>query len=166
MSKTYYFDVFETAVGPLTAVVNQDGAVIEVWTSDSAERLEAKGGYVRDAEATATARRQLKEYAAGTRKQFDLTLAPEGTSFQNDVWQQLQMIPYGETRTYGQLATILGNPNASRAVGRANGTNPISIIVPCHRVIGSSGHLTGYAGGLDMKRKLLELEGVALPGLF
>jgi methylated-DNA-[protein]-cysteine S-methyltransferase len=102
--------------------------------------------------------RQLGEYFAGERREFDLPLEPVGTPFQLTVWDRLRDIPYAETINYGQLANRVGNPNASRAVGLANGRNPISIVVPCHRVIGADGSLTGYGGGLDRKRTLLELE--------
>ena len=102
--------------------------------------------------------RQLAEYFAGERTDFDLPLEPAGTPFQLRVWETLRDIPYAETINYGQLADRIGNPNASRAVGLANGRNPISIVVPCHRVIGANGSLTGYGGGLDRKRTLLELE--------
>jgi methylated-DNA-[protein]-cysteine S-methyltransferase len=101
---------------------------------------------------------QLAEYFAGQRRVFDLPLAPRGTEFQRAVWHALRTIPLGETRSYGELAQQLGRPSASRAVGAANGKNPISIIVPCHRVIGSTGHLTGYAGGVAAKRWLLDHE--------
>ncbi|HET9944549.1 MAG TPA: methylated-DNA--[protein]-cysteine S-methyltransferase [Actinomycetes bacterium] len=104
------------------------------------------------------AARQLGEYFAGERRDFDLPLDPVGTPFQLTVWAALREIPYAETINYGQLAGRVGNPNASRAVGLANGRNPISIVVPCHRVIGANGSLTGYGGGLDRKRTLLELE--------
>ena len=103
--------------------------------------------------------RQLREYFSGTRKEFDLPLAPEGTPFQRKVWSELRAIPYGETRTYGEIARRLGNAGASRAVGAANGSNPLSIVVPCHRVIGSNGALTGFGGGLPVKAALLKLEG-------
>lgn len=106
------------------------------------------------------AARQLIEYLQGKRKQFDLVLQPEGTEFQKKVWQALQTIPYGQTRSYGQVAAQIGNPKACRAVGMANNRNPISIFIPCHRVIGSDGTLVGYGGGLDRKEKLLRLEGV------
>ena len=102
--------------------------------------------------------RQLEEYFAGERRDFDLPLDPAGTPFQLTVWAALRDIPYAETINYGQLANRVGNPNASRAVGLANGRNPISIVVPCHRVIGADGSLTGYGGGLDRKRTLLALE--------
>jgi len=104
------------------------------------------------------AAKQLDEYFNGKRKVFDLPLALDGTDFQIKVWNALQTIRYGKTISYGQLAAMTGNPKASRAVGMANNRNPIPIIVPCHRVIGSNGSLTGYAGGLELKQKLLELE--------
>lgn len=103
-------------------------------------------------------RDQLQEYFDGRRRQFDLPLAPQGTPFQQSVWQQLLKIPYGETRSYGDLANALNNLGAIRAVGAANGRNPISIVIPCHRVIGSDGTLTGYAGGIERKQKLLARE--------
>ena len=102
---------------------------------------------------------QLTEYFAGTRRTFDIAVRPHGTDFQHRVWGLLQEIPWGETRSYGHLAERLGNKGASRAVGAANGKNPISIILPCHRVIGGNGHITGYAGGLANKRWLLRHEG-------
>ncbi len=114
----------------------------------------------------ARAAAQLAEYFAGARRAFDVPLAPRGTDFQQLVWRELARIPYGETRSYGELARVLGRPSASRAVGAANGKNPISIFVPCHRVIAGSGALTGYAGGLDAKRWLLAHEARAhAPGL-
>ena len=111
-----------------------------------------------DAFALAEAMRQLKAYFAGELENFDLPLSPQGTPFQQRVWGELQKIPYGETISYGELARRIGNPKASRAVGLANGSNPISIVIPCHRVIGSNGKLTGYGGGLPIKEKLLALE--------
>ena len=101
---------------------------------------------------------QLAAYFAGERQTFDLDLAPRGTAFQVDVWRALRTIPYGETRSYGQLAAQIGRPGASRAVGAANGSNPLSIVVPCHRVIGADGRLTGYGGGLPRKQWLLSME--------
>lgn len=103
-------------------------------------------------------KKQLDEYFRGKRKKFELPLNPKGTEFQKKVWLQLMNIPYGKTATYKDIATLIGNTNASRAVGNANNKNPIAIIIPCHRVIGSNNKLTGYAGGLDKKEKLLNLE--------
>lgn len=102
--------------------------------------------------------KQLREYFAGGRAEFDLPLAPEGTAFQRTVWRRLQDIPYGETISYGELAKRVGNPKASRAVGAANGRNPLPIVIPCHRVIGANGKLTGFGGGLPTKEALLALE--------
>lgn len=104
------------------------------------------------------AEKQLAEYFAGVRREFDLPLNPKGTEFQHKVWNALKEIPYGETRTYKQIAENIGKPTACRAVGMANNKNPIMIVVPCHRVVGSNGSLTGYAFGVDMKEKLLKLE--------
>jgi methylated-DNA-[protein]-cysteine S-methyltransferase len=103
---------------------------------------------------------QLQEYFQGLRQHFTVPLAPLGTPFQQHVWEELQHIPYGTTITYQELARRVGNPNAARAVGHANGRNPIAIIIPCHRVVGQNGHLRGYAGGLAMKQRLLQHEGV------
>lgn len=101
---------------------------------------------------------QLSEYFSGTRTEFDIPLAPRGTPFQKLVWQELRRIPYGQTRTYAEIATAIGKPGAARAVGMACNRNPLWIVIPCHRVVGKNGSLTGYAGGLDLKRFLLELE--------
>ncbi len=109
--------------------------------------------------ALAHLREQLETYAAGRRAAFEVPFRLHGSPFEQRVWAELQRIPFGETRSYGQLAVTLGDPNLSRAVGRANGANPVSILVPCHRVIGANGSLTGYAGGLGMKERLLRLEG-------
>ncbi len=114
--------------------------------------------FIPDPSLIGDAIRQLRAYFAGELENFDLPLAPEGTPFQRKVWDELCKIPYGETISYGELAKRIGNPNASRAVGLANGSNPIPIVIPCHRVIGSNGQLTGYGGGLPIKEKLLALE--------
>ena len=114
--------------------------------------------WIEDRSALAEASLQLKAYFAGELENFDLSLSPQGTPFQRRVWIELQKIPYGKTISYGELARRIGNPKASRAVGLANGSNPISIVIPCHRVIGSDGKLTGYGGGLPIKEKLLALE--------
>lgn len=113
---------------------------------------------VRDDSLFTEAIRQLNEYFAGKRKDFSLPLQPKGTNFQQKVWQKLQRIPYGTTTNYGEIAKRIDNPKGSRAVGLANGKNPIPIIIPCHRVIGKNGKLTGFGGGLDVKRQLLDLE--------
>ena len=117
-------------------------------------------GWERDDDAFADARRQLDEYFAGERQTFDLDAAAVGTPFQHRVWAALREIPFGSTVTYGELASLIGRPSAARAVGLANGRNPLSIVVPCHRVLGVGGVLTGYAGGLEVKRRLLAHEGV------
>lgn len=117
-----------------------------------------EASWERDDDALAEPAAQLAAYFAGDRTEFTLPLAPRGTAFQRQVWEQLRAIPYGETISYGELARRVGNPNASRAVGAANGRNPIGIIVPCHRVIGSNGALTGYGGGLPNKKTLLAHE--------
>ncbi len=114
--------------------------------------------WTRDDSAFDDVRGQLEEYFAGDRQQFDLPLNPSGTRFQHEVWAHLRLIPYGETTSYGRTASAIGAPNGSRAVGTANGQNPISIIVPCHRVIGADGSLTGYGGGVEAKRWLLAHE--------
>lgn len=119
---------------------------------------EVKPGWQRDESSFREARRQLEAYFAGDLKQFDLPLAPAGTEFQQSVWRALIEIPYGETRSYGELARQLGSPKLNRAVGMANGRNPISIVIPCHRVIGADGSLTGYGGGVERKRWLLAHE--------
>ena len=154
------YSVLDSPIGPLT-IVERDGALVAILM-DGPKRpplaADAWGRRVDDALPEAT--RQLGEYFAGQRDAFDLPLAPTGTDFQRQVWGALAEIPYGETRSYGDIARAIGKPSASRAVGAANGRNPLSIIVPCHRVIGQSGSLTGYAGGLPIKQALLKLEGI------
>ncbi|KGI69267.1 methylated-DNA--[protein]-cysteine S-methyltransferase [Mycolicibacterium rufum] len=129
----------------------------------------SREGWEPDDEAFADAVTQLEEYFRGERLDFDLELDMVGTAFQRRVWEALRTIPYGETRSYGEIAAQIGSPGASRAVGLANGHNPIGIIVPCHRVIGANGSLTGYGGGLDRKKLLLGMEkryAPAMPTLF
>ncbi|GAA3867998.1 methylated-DNA--[protein]-cysteine S-methyltransferase [Tessaracoccus defluvii] len=147
----------DSPIGELT-VVAEDGALVGLYMTGHrpAPDPESFGERVDDALPAATA--QLTEYFAGERTAFDLPLAPRGTAFQQAVWAALRDIPYGETRSYGELAAALGRPGASRAVGLANGRNPISIVVPCHRVVGAGGKLTGYAGGMERKSWLLALE--------
>lgn len=153
--------IIGSPLGDLTAVAVSENLVGLYFPGHQRRtRLPGLGALV-DLEAnpvlSATAQ-QLGEYFAGARTEFDLPLAPDGDSFQQRVWTQLRTIRYGETCTYGALARAIGQPGAAQAVGAANGANPISIVVPCHRVIGADGSLTGYAGGLDRKRFLLELE--------
>ena len=153
------YTVVESPVGPLTLVA-EDGRLVGLYMHDQRHRPEAPTFGQRDdtAEPFEAAREQLAEYFAGERTTFDLPLAPHGTPFQRSVWAALQEIPYAKTWSYGELAEHIGNPKASRAVGLANGRNPIGIVIPCHRVIGRSGSLTGYGGGLERKRSLLDLE--------
>lgn len=148
----------QTPIGDYLIVVDAAGTLTGCYRAGqqhfpSSERLGPE-----DATVGADVVQQLDEYLAGTRTTFDLDLAPAGTDFQRAVWDQLRTIGYGETITYGKLATKLGRPSATRAVASAVGRNPISIIIPCHRVVGANGALTGYAGGLDAKRWLLDLE--------
>jgi methylated-DNA-[protein]-cysteine S-methyltransferase len=138
---------FETPFGPAWASIDGNGAV----TAFGFGTGEGQG-------SSPEVAREIEEFFAGKRFTFDFPLAPRGSGFQKSVWAELVKIPFGETISYGELARRIGNPAASRAVGRANATNPIALIVPCHRVIGSNGKLTGYAGGIDLKEKLLNWE--------
>ena len=144
-------------VGPLTLVGEGDDLTGVFFETGSNARRRAPD-WVRDDRRLRPAAAQLDEYFAGKRTRFDLPLAPRGTAFQKAVWAALLRIPFGETSSYGDIARAIGKPAASRAVGGANHRNPISIVIPCHRVIGADGSLTGYGGGLDHKRLLLELE--------
>ena len=149
-----------TPVGPLTLVADGE-ALVAVWMEDQRHHpgeLTYGVSAAADDPVLTRAAAQLEEYFAGERTEFDLPLAAQGTEFQRRVWAELERIPYGETATYGELARRLGNPTGSRAVGLANGRNPLGIVVPCHRVVGTSGDLTGYGGGLPRKRLLLDLE--------
>ncbi|MFD5073271.1 methylated-DNA--[protein]-cysteine S-methyltransferase [Streptomyces sp. NPDC058371] len=154
--------VIDSPYGPLTLVAT-DGALSGLYMVGQRHRPPEEGFGERDDTPFGETTDQLKAYFAGELKAFDLPLRLAGTPFQRTVWEQLQKIPYGETRSYGELAAALGNPKASRAVGLANGKNPVGIIVPCHRVVGADGSLTGYGGGLDRKQRLLHFErGAAL----
>jgi methylated-DNA-[protein]-cysteine S-methyltransferase len=156
-----FFGYVESPIGRL--MLASDGtALTGLFMEPSRKAPQPADGWVEDLAVAplAAAVRQLGEYFAGARREFDLPLRFEGTAFQRRVWQELTEIRYGETWSYGQLARRIGNPSASRAVGLANGRNPISILVPCHRVIGADGSLTGYGGGLDRKRWLLVHEGL------
>lgn len=150
----------DTPVGSLTLLAGDAGLAAVLWENDDPDRVPL-GRLLRNAghPVIEAASAQLREYFNGRRRSFDLPLDPAGTPFQKQVWHALRTIPYGQTRSYAQIARQIGRPSAARAVGAANGRNPLSIIVPCHRVIGSSGKLTGFAGGLKVKAQLLTLEG-------
>ena len=137
------------------------GQLLVAMENDAVVEIRFRGGNVdgvRDDRAIANVAKQLHEYFRGERQSFDLKLAPRGTEFQQDVWRALQRIPYGDTRSYSDIAREIGRPAAVRAVGAANGANPIPIVIPCHRVVGSNGSLTGFGGGIETKRWLLALE--------
>jgi methylated-DNA-[protein]-cysteine S-methyltransferase len=154
--------VIDSPYGPLTLVAD-DGVLCGLYMVGQRHRPPEEDFGERDDTPFGEATEQLRAYLAGELKEFSLELRLTGTPFQCSVWEQLRLIPYGETRSYGELADALGNPGASRAVGLANGKNPIGIIVPCHRVVGANGGLTGYGGGLDRKKRLLDFEsGAAL----
>lgn len=150
--KTAFF--YHAPIGQI-GIAEENGAITNLFFGNTVKptAYECKETPVIQQAAT-----QIQEYFDGKRKTFSLPLRPEGTTFECAVWQILQTIPYGETKTYGEIAALLNKPLASRAVGRANGRNPISILIPCHRVIGKNGTLTGYAGGLAAKKLLLDLE--------
>lgn len=158
---TTQYTVFDSPLGPLTAVANREG-LAAVYMSEHKRRpdLNALGSRVKAAENSflAATVEQLGEYFEGSRTSFSIPLAPAGNDFQHRVWAALATIPYGELRSYGDVAQMLGDRSMAQAVGSANGRNPISIIVPCHRVVGANGALVGYAGGLGRKQFLLELE--------
>jgi methylated-DNA-[protein]-cysteine S-methyltransferase len=152
-----YYDIIESPVGPILLAGNEEGLRHLIFLK-SERRIEIPEGWVENKEFFRKAARQLETYFSGELKSFDLKLAPEGTDFQKSVWKALCEIPFGETRTYKDIAVSIGKPKAYRAVGLANNRNPIAIIIPCHRVIGTNGKLTGYASGLDVKEFLLKLE--------
>jgi methylated-DNA-[protein]-cysteine S-methyltransferase len=160
MQKRCVYKMVNSPVGRLTLVATDEGLAAILWPNDRPRRvpLNIEAEDTRHPVLLET-ERQLGEYFAGRRTAFELTLDLAGTAFQRKVWKALLTIPFGETRSYRQIATQIGNPDAVRAVGAANGRNPVSIVAPCHRVIGSTGKLTGFAGGLDTKARLLALEG-------
>lgn len=143
----------DTPFGPM--VLEGEDALTRLWLPNA---LPDGWGRGEETPLLRTARAQLLEYLSGTRRSFDLPLDPAGTAFQRSVWEALGSIPYGQTRTYGEVAAAVGRPSAVRAVGQANHVNPLPIFIPCHRVVGKNGALTGYAGGLDLKGALLALE--------
>lgn len=165
-----FADSCASPLGDLWMVVDAEGALLELQFQEgklgsasrsALEERYAKKGYAMtwDQDRLRDARTAMARYFDGELREFELALNPQGTEFQRSVWAELVKIPYGTTCSYGSLASKLGNPGASRAVGLANGKNPIAIVIPCHRVIGSDGSLTGYAGGLDRKETLLRIEG-------
>jgi methylated-DNA-[protein]-cysteine S-methyltransferase len=157
---TLAYKTIDSPVGKLKLVASDEGLVAVLWAKEKPNRVSL--GQVEKREThpfLIKAKRQIGEYFARNRRSFTLPFDMQGTSFQKQVWNALLAIPFGETASYGELAKRLGRPHAARAVGTASGKNPLAIIVPCHRVVGSTGKLTGFAGGLDAKTLLLELEG-------
>lgn len=157
-----HYDEMDSPVGTLRLVADHQG-LREIWFAQERHPKQAQADWIRAEAPLRFARLQLDEYFAGERKQFELPLHPIGTPFQLKVWEELRRVPYGATISYGELARRIGKPQAMRAVGAANGRNPLPIVVPCHRVIGADGSLTGFGGGLPTKRHLLSLEQAMLP---
>lgn len=155
LNSVYFYDTIVGRVGIAdngTAITSLAYAAIPRKASPSDDAVVNETGLIRDMAA------QLEEYLEGKRKSFDIALKLEGTPFQKAVWHALTNIPYGETRSYKEIAAIIGRPKACRAVGMANNRNPVAIVIPCHRVIGANGKMVGYAGGIDIKERLLEIE--------
>lgn len=163
--ETVWKDV-ASPLGPLTVLASDNGVHAIAFDGDRTEQTKINLPRAANHPIINAAVEQLARYFDGTLKVFDLPLDLRGTNFQKQVWELLLEIPFGETRTYSSIARALGNVGAAQAVGAANGKNPAAIVVPCHRVIGASGHLTGYAGGMDKKKFLLTHEGVTQPTLF
>ena len=163
MDSTLFRSALQTPVGTIALAVNGKGALVEILLPNRKPSASAPAPWPRAAERGMRAvRDQLEEYFLRKRRAFDLPLQANGSEFERQVWTKLLAVPYGVTTSYGAIATELGLLNGARAVGRANGANPIPIVIPCHRVIGSDGRLTGYGGGLPLKLALLELEGAIL----
>lgn len=158
-TKNMYYSIIESPIGPIRLVGNEKGLKYLNFLKGK-KRVEIPVDWIENNEFFWEATRQLEAYFSGKLQSFDLKLSPEGTDFQKSVWKALCEIPYGETRTYKEIAESIRKPKAYRAVGLANNRNPIAIVIPCHRVIGSDGKLTGYASGLDIKEFLLRLEKV------
>lgn len=162
--QTLHRTILETPYGVVNLAVDAEGTLVELWLPNRNRRDASREPFPRAAdEGMRAVQMQLHEYFAGKRRRFDLALEPAGSPFEQRVWTRLREIPYGGTISYGAIATEFGLVNGARAVGRANGANPIPIIIPCHRVIGADGTLTGFGGGLPLKRALLELEGAIAP---
>jgi methylated-DNA-[protein]-cysteine S-methyltransferase len=159
-TKHQVYKMMDSPVGRLTLVATDDGVAAILWENDRPNRVRlTMDAEDNDHPRLVEAERQLEQYFSGERRDFDVALDVTGTPFQRRVWTALLTIPFGETRSYKEIAAQIGSPAAVRAVGAANGRNPVSIITPCHRVIGSTGELTGFAGGLDTKARLLGFEG-------
>ena len=157
--KRHVYKHMDSPVGRLTLVATDEGLAAILWERDRPARVPLNiVAENRLHPVLVETERQLDEYFAGQRREFEMPIDVDGTPFQRKVWRALRAIPFGETRSYGQIASQIGHASASRAVGAANGRNPLSIVAPCHRVIGSTGKLTGFAGGLDVKAKLLAFE--------
>jgi methylated-DNA-[protein]-cysteine S-methyltransferase len=156
------YTTMDSPIGELL-LLGDGEALHALYMQEGRNPVPVQPRWQRDDDAFAETRRQLEEYFAGGRSRFDIPMHLEGTAFQRTVWHALTEIPYGETISYGELARRIGRPDRARAVGTANGQNPIAVIVPCHRVIGANGKLVGYGGGLDNKRRLLELEAGVRP---
>ncbi len=166
-----YVEEIESPAGPLVLAVNDAGALLWLQLADGdyertvEQELEREGfEFGREPSRTARACEELMEYCAGTRREFGLPLAVVGTEWQKAVWEALTRIPFGETRSYAEIAAMAGRPKAARAVGRANATNRLPVVVPCHRVIGADGSLSGFTGGTHLKTRLLEHEARVLAG--
>jgi len=156
---TLFYKEIESPVGKLKLVASANALVAVLWEQERPERVKLEPMKVTPQQPILVeTERQLSQYFSGIRTEFDLPIEPNGSNFQKKVWQALRGIPFGETRSYLDLAEAVGSPNACRAVGAANGKNPLAIVVPCHRVVGANGALTGFAGGLEAKAKLLALE--------
>jgi len=152
---------YQSPIGRLL-IAGTGGRLEAIFFPNSIEQFEISDEAQYNEEIFTDLLRQLDEYFAGKRRTFEIDVFPAGTDFQQKVWRELQNVPFGQTASYGEIATRIDNPKACRAIGMANGKNPIPIIIPCHRIIGKDGSLTGFGGGLDIKRKLLELEGISL----
>lgn len=159
-----FYDIFPTPAGDFAVALNAQDAVIATAFGGLPELRErfTADEIVRDQTRASEVRREVSDYFAGRLQQFTVALSPSGTPFQQSVWRALQRIPFGQTRTYGEIAAELGNPGAARAIGRANATNPVCLLIPCHRVIGGDGSLTGFAFGEDVKLALLEHENILM----
>lgn len=158
-----HYCYYDSPIGRML-LVGMDGVLAELHFPQSTEHLQIPAEWQEDKTPFAETLLQLRQYFTGKRREFDLPIAPQGTPFQKRVWQELLKIPYGETASYGMIAQRIGNPKACRAVGMANRKNPIPIIIPCHRIIGKDGSLTGFGGGLPVKKHLLDLERQSLVG--